>query len=151
MDDFAAKPGTPNMFGLVQGEVNAIQPFKRPLSSMTPTIVSRDGKFLPASARRLTHHHGCTQVVLNVLDFGMTVQQAVDRPRLHHQWRPDTLYLERGFSPDTRALLEQRGHRLQDITSVASVEAILIGPSPDGRVWLQGAQNGRSAGKAAGF
>ncbi len=153
MDDFAAKPGTPNMFGLVQGEVNAIQPFKRPLSSMTPTIVSRDGKLFlllgaPGGSRIIT---GVTQVLLNVLDFGMTVQQAVDQPRLHHQWRPDTLYLERGFSPDTRALLEQRGHRLQDITSVASVEAILIGPSPDGRVWLQGAQNGRSAGKAAGF
>lgn len=153
MDDFAAKPGTPNMFGLVQGEVNAIQPFKRPLSSMTPTIVSRDGMLFlllgaPGGSRIIT---GVTQVLLNVLDFGMTVQQAVDQPRLHHQWRPDTLYLERGFSPDTRALLEQRGHKLQDITTVASVEAILIGPSPDGRVWLQGARNGRSAGKAVGF
>ena len=153
MDDFAAKPGTPNMFGLVQGEVNAIAPFKRPLSSMTPTIVSREGKLFlvlgaPGGSRIIT---GVTQVLLNVIDFGMTVQQAVDQPRLHHQWRPDTLYLERGFSPDTRALLEQRGHKIEEIATVASVEAILVGPSPDGKVWLQGAQNGRSAGKAAGF
>lgn len=153
MDDFAAKPGTPNMFGLVQGEVNAIQPRKRPLSSMTPTIVSREGKLFmvlgaPGGSRIIT---GVTQVLLNVIDFGMTVQQAVDQPRLHHQWRPDVLSLERGFSPDTRALLEQRGHKLQDIATVASVEAVLAGPSADGKVWLQGAQNGRSAGKAAGY
>lgn len=153
MDDFAAKPGTPNMFGLVQGEVNAIQPRKRPLSSMTPTVVSREGKLFlvlgaPGGSRIIT---GVTQVLLNVIDFGMTVQQAVDQPRLHHQWRPDTLYLERGFSPDTRALLEQRGHKLQDTATVASVEAILVGPSADGKIWLQGAQNGRSAGKAAGY
>jgi gamma-glutamyltranspeptidase/glutathione hydrolase len=89
---------------------------------------------------------GVLQVMLNVLDFGMNVQQAVDQPRLHHQWKPDTLYVERGFSPDTRALLERRGHKLADTSSVASVEAIVIG---DG--WLQGAQNGRSAGKAAGY
>lgn len=153
MDDFAAKPGAPNMFGLVQGEANAVAPRKRPLSSMTPTIVTREGRLFmvlgaPGGARIIT---GVTQVLLNVIDFGMTVQQAVDQPRLHHQWRPDTLYLERGFSPDTRALLEQRGHNLQDAAAVASVEAVLLGPSPDGKVWLQGAQNGRSAGKAAGY
>jgi gamma-glutamyltranspeptidase/glutathione hydrolase len=148
MDDFAAKPGEPNMFGLVQGEVNAIAPRKRPLSSMTPTIVLREGKpYLvlgaPGGSRIIT---GVTQVALHVLDFGMTVQEAVDQPRLHHQWRPDKLQLEKGFSPDTRALLEKRGHSLETIASVGSVEAVLI----DGG-WLQGAQNGRSAGKAAGY
>ncbi len=153
MDDFAAKPGTPNMFGLVQGEVNAIKPGKRPLSSMTPTIVTRDGKLLmvlgaPGGSKIIT---GVTQVLLNVVDFGMTVQEAVDQPRLHHQWLPDTLLLESGFSPDTKALLEKRGHKLGETGSVGSVEAILAGPSRDGRVWLQGAQNGRSAGKAAGY
>lgn len=153
MDDFAAKPGTPNMFGLVQGEVNAIKPGKRPLSSMTPTIVTSEGKTFmvlgaPGGPRIIT---GVTQVVLNVIDFGMTVQEAVDQPRLHHQWLPDTLYLERGFSPDTKTLLEKRGHSLEEAGSVGSVEAILIGPSRDGRVWLQGARNGRSAGKAAGY
>lgn len=148
MDDFASQPGTPNMFGLVQGEANAIAPRKRPLSAMTPTIVSKGGKLFmvlgaPGGPRIIS---GVLQVMLNVLDFGMNVQQAVDQPRLHHQWRPDTLYLERGFSPDTRALLEKRGHRLENTSSVASVEAIVIG---DG--WLEGAQNGRSAGKAAGY
>lgn len=148
MDDFAAKPGEPNMFGLVQGEANAIAPKKRPLSSMTPTIVLRGGKpYLvagaPGGSRIIT---GVTQVVLNVIDFGMTVQEAVDQPRLHNQWKPDKLYLEKGFSPDTKAILERMGHRLEEISSVGSVEAILI----DGG-WLQGAQNGRSAGKAAGY
>ncbi len=148
MDDFAAQPGTPNMFGLVQGEPNAIAPGKRPLSAMTPTIVSKDGRLFmvlgaPGGPRIIS---GVLQVMLNVLDFGMDVQQAVDQPRLHHQWKPDTLYLERGFSPDTRALLEKRGHRLADTSSVASVEAIVIAGG-----WLQGAQNGRSAGKAAGY
>ncbi|MCL4841695.1 MAG: gamma-glutamyltransferase [Bryobacteraceae bacterium] len=153
MDDFAAKPGTPNMFGLVQGEVNAIEPGKRPLSSMTPTIVTREGKLFmvlgaPGGSRIIT---GVTQVLLNVIDFGMTVQQAVDQPRLHHQWQPDTLYLERGFSPDTRALLEGRGHRVEETGNVGSVEAIRVGTDAQGRVWLQGASNGRSAGKAAGY
>jgi len=148
MDDFAAKPGEPNMFGLVQGEVNAIAPQKRPLSSMTPTIVLKEGKLFmvlgaPGGSRIIT---GVTQVVLNVIDFGMNVQQAVDQPRFHHQWKPDKLSLELGFSPDTKALLEKRGHRLEEISSVASVEAIFVG---DG--WIQGAQNGRSSGKASGY
>jgi len=149
MDDFAAKPGEPNMYGLVQGEANAIQPGKRPLSAMTPTIVTKEGKLFmvvgaPGGSRIIT---GVTQVFLNVVDFGMTVQQAVDQPRFHHQWKPDRLYLERGFSPDTKLLLERRGHVLEEIASVASVEAILAGA--DG--YLHGAQNGRSSGKAAGY
>ncbi len=152
MDDFAAKPGEANMFGLVQGEANAIQPRKRPLSSMTPAIVLKDGELhmvlgAPGGSRIIS---GVTQVVLYVLDFGMNVQQAIDQPRLHHQWMPDKLYLERGFSPDTRALLEQRGHKVEEITSVASVEAILV-EKAGGRRWLAGAQNGRSAGKVAGY
>lgn len=148
MDDFSAKPGEPNMFGLVQGEANAIAPGKRPLSSMTPTIVLKDDRLFmalgaPGGSRIIT---GVTQVLLNVIDFGMTVQQAVDQPRFHHQWKPDKLLLERGFSPDTKALLEQRGHTLEETSSVASVEAILVGGG-----WLQGARNGRSSGKAAGY
>jgi gamma-glutamyltranspeptidase/glutathione hydrolase len=150
MDDFAAKPGTPNMFGLVQGESNAIQPGKRPLSSMTPTIVVRDGKpFLvlgaPGGSTIIT---AVLQVMLNVIDFGMNVQDAVDAPRVHHQWKPDQLELERGISPDTIALLRQRGHVINDSRPVvlARVEAILI----DGG-WLQGGQDGRGSGKAAGY
>jgi len=148
MDDFAAAPGKANMFGLIQGEANAIAPAKRPLSAMTPTIVTKNGRLAlvlgaPGGPRIIS---GVLQVMLNVLDFGMNVQQAVDQPRLHHQWMPDTLYLERGFSPDTRALLEKRGHKLADTSSVGSVEAIAVTGG-----WLEGAQNGRSAGKAAGY
>ncbi len=150
MDDFASKPGSPNMFGLVQGESNAIQPGKRPLSSMTPTIVLRDGKpFLvlgaPGGSTIIT---AVLQVMLNIFDFGMNVQDAVDAPRVHHQWKPDRLQLERGISPDTIALLRQRGHAVNDSRPVvlARIEAILI----DGG-WLQGGQDGRGAGKAAGY
>ncbi|MCC6394116.1 MAG: gamma-glutamyltransferase [Bryobacterales bacterium] len=149
MDDFAAKPGEPNMFGLVQGESNAIQPNKRPLSSMTPTILLKDGKLFmvagaPGGSRIIT---GVLQVILNVVDFGMNVQDAIDAPRFHHQWMPDKLYLERGFSPDTIALLKARGHTVDRISSVANVEAIVV--QPDG--WLAGGTDRRAHGKAAGF
>jgi gamma-glutamyltranspeptidase/glutathione hydrolase len=148
MDDFAAKPGEANMYGLIQGEANAIAPGKRPLSAMTPTIVSKDGRLFmalgaPGGPRII---NGVLQVLVNVIDFGLNVQRAVDQPRLHHQWKPDRLRLEPGFSPDTRALLELRGHVIEPISTVGSVEAIVVA---DG--WLQGAQNGRSAGKAAGY
>jgi gamma-glutamyltranspeptidase/glutathione hydrolase len=148
MDDFAAKPGEGNMFGLVQGEANAIQPGKRPLSSMTPTIVLRDGKLYmvvggPGGGRIIT---SVLQVMLNVFDFRMNVQDAVDRPRFHHQWQPDKITIEPGFSPDTIRLLEGRGHQVETISSVARIFAIVI----DGG-WIQGAADGRSYGKAEGY
>ena len=148
MDDFSAKPGEPNASGLVQGEANAIAPGKRPLSSMTPTIVVRDGRLFmvlgaPGGSRIIS---GVLQVLLNVVDFKMNIQDAVDRPRFHHQWKPDKLYMEEGFSPDTVALLSARGHRIAPASSVARVEAILI---DDG--WLAGATDGRGHGKAAGY
>jgi gamma-glutamyltranspeptidase/glutathione hydrolase len=151
MDDFASKPGTPNMFGLVQGEANAIQPGKRPLSSMTPTIVLKDGKLFmtagaPGGSRIST---AVLQVILNVLDFGMNVQDAIDAPRFHHQWQPDKLSLEPGISPDTVALLKSRGYEVDYAPGVvlAQVAAIVS----DGG-WLQGGSDGRSAmGKAAGY
>ncbi|MBS1827041.1 MAG: gamma-glutamyltransferase [Acidobacteria bacterium] len=149
MDDFSAKPGEPNMFGLVQGEANAIQPGKRPLSSMTPTIILKDGKLFmvvgaPGGSRIIT---GVLQVILNVIDFGMNAQDAVDAPRFHHQWQPDKLSLERGFSPDTIELLKSRGHTVDSISSVANVEAIVV--QKDG--WLSGGTDPRSHGKAAGY
>jgi gamma-glutamyltranspeptidase/glutathione hydrolase len=150
MDDFSVKPGVANMFGLVQGEVNAIAPGKRPLSSMTPTILTRDGRFFmavgaPGGARIIS---SVLQVILNVVDFGMNAQDAVDAPRFHHQWQPDTLYLERGVSPDTVKLLEQRGHRVEYSPGVvlARVEAIVRNGE-----WLEGGADGRAAGKAAGY
>jgi len=152
MDDFAAKPGSENMFHLIQGERNAIQPGKRPLSSMTPTILVRDGKFFmalgaPGGGRII---NGVLQVILNVVDFHMNPQDAVDWPRFHHQWMPDELYLERGISPDTAALLSAMGHKIASFEAsdpvVARVEAIL---NRDG--WLEGAADGRGDAKAEGY
>jgi gamma-glutamyltranspeptidase / glutathione hydrolase len=151
MDDFASKPGTANMFGLVQGEANAIQPGKRPLSSMTPTIVAKDGKLFmtvgaPGGSRIST---AVLQVILNVIDFGMNVQDAVDAPRMHHQWLPDKLSLERGVSPDTVALLKSRGY---DVDYNAGVVLAQVAAIVSDGGWLQGASDGRSAaGKAAGY
>jgi gamma-glutamyltranspeptidase / glutathione hydrolase len=149
MDDFAAKPGSPNMFGLVQGEANAIQPGKRPLSSMTPTIVTKEGKLFmvvggPGGGRIIT---SVLQTLTNVIDFGMNVRDAVDSPRFHHQWMPDVITLETGFSPDTIRLLQERGHKVEISSSVARIFAIVV--QPDG--WLSGAADGRSYGKAVGY
>src|SRR5919108_4140431 len=150
MDDFAAKPGTPNLFGLVQGEANSIAPGRRPLSSMVPTIVLRDSKpFLalgaPGGSRIIT---AVLQVMLNVMDFGMNVQDAVDFPRVHHQWKPDTLGIERGVSPDTIALLKKAGYNIEESKPIviARVEAVLLS---DG--WLQGGHDERGTGKAVGY
>ena len=151
MDDFASKPGEPNMFGLVQGEANSIGAGKRPVSSMVPTIILRDGKLFmtagaPGGSRIPT---AVLQVILNVLDFGMNVQDAVDAPRFHHQGLPDKLSLEPMISPDTVALLKARGYDVDYAPGVvlAQVAAIVS----DGG-WLQGASDGRSAaGKAAGY
>src|SRR6266851_2703277 len=137
MNDFAAKPGSPNLFGLVQGEANSIAPGRRPLSSMVPTIILKNGKpFLvlgaPGGSRIIT---AVLQVVLNVIDFGMNIQDAIDFPRIHHQWKPDRLDFERGISPDTLALLKKAGYPIEEAKPVviARVEGILI----DGG-WLQG-------------
>ena len=150
MDDFSAKPGTPNLFGLVQGEANSIAPGRRPLSSMVPTIVLKDGKpFLalgaPGGSMIIT---AVLQVMLNVMDFGMNVQDAIDFPRIHHQWKPDTLGIERGVSPDTIALLKNAGYSIEESKPIviARVEAILLS---DG--WLQGGHDERGTGKASGY
>ena len=130
MDDFTSKPGTPNMFGLVQGAVNAAAPGKTPLSSMSPTIVSKDGKPVmvigsPGGPRIITV---TLETILNVIDHGMTLQEAIDAPRLHHQWLPDTVYIERfAVSPDTRALLEQRGYHFTESAPWGVAEGIIAG------------------------
>ena len=148
MDDFAALPGKPNAYGLVQGEANAIQPRKRPLSSMTPTIVTRDGRLalVLGTPGGPTIINSVLQVFLNVVDFGMNVQDAVNAPRIHHQWMPDRLVMERGFSPDTIALLESRGHQVRVIGAIGEVAAIT---AHDG--WLDGAADPRTEGVAKGF
>jgi gamma-glutamyltranspeptidase/glutathione hydrolase len=152
MDDFAAKPGEENLFHLIQGEANAIQPGKRPLSSMTPTMLLRGGKLYlmlgaPGGSRII---NGVLNVILNVVDFHMNVQEAIDWPRVHHQWMPDQLYLEKGVSPDTIALLSAMGHKVAPYDArspaAARVDPILIDAG-----WLQGGSDGRASGKAAGY
>ncbi|RWC57041.1 gamma-glutamyltransferase [Mesorhizobium sp.] len=115
MDDFTQKPGVPNLYGLVQGEANAIQPKKTPLSSMSPTVVAKDGKpFMvigsPGGSRIITI---TLEAILNVIDHGMNIQEAIDAPRIHHQWLPDKVYVEPfGLSPDTEKLLAGMGYHL---------------------------------------
>ena len=147
MDDFAPKPGEANMFGLIQGEANAIQPHKTPLSSMTPTIVLKDGKpFLAlGSPGGPTIINTVLEVIVNVIDFGMNVQDAVDWPRFHHQWMPDVLAMEPGYSPDTVAILEQRGYTVKRINSQGECAAIRFDNG-----WLEGAADPRSEGTAEG-
>src|SRR6202035_2473907 len=115
MDDFSAKPGVPNADGLIQGAANEIGPGKRPLSSMTPTIVVRDGKvFLvlgsPGSSKIITT---VANVLTGVVDYGMNIQESVNAPRFHHQWLPDVLNVERGVSPDTVQVLQKMGYQVQ--------------------------------------
>src|SRR5437660_5579365 len=118
MDDFAAKPGTPNMFGLIQGERNAVAPRKRPLSAMTPTFVMRkDGSlwFTVGSPGGPTIINTVLDVITNVIDYNMNIQQAIDAPRIHHQWLPDELVYEPyGLAGDTQKALLARGHKLVD-------------------------------------
>ena len=128
MDDFSAKPGVANSFGLIGGEANAIEPGKRPLSSMTPTIVFKDGRpFLatgsPGGSRIITT---VLQVVSNVIDHNMNIGGATAVPRFHHQWRPDYLRLEPGFSADTRAILKKRGHVIKPSWPMGSTQSIML-------------------------
>jgi gamma-glutamyltranspeptidase / glutathione hydrolase len=130
MDDFTPNPGATNSYGLVQGDANAIAPGKAPRSSMTPTIVTRDDKPVlvlgtPGGARIITT---VLQTILNVVDFQMNIQEAVDAPRIHHQWLPDVTNIERyAVSPDTRRVLESMGHRLDDSPPANHVAAIIVG------------------------
>jgi gamma-glutamyltranspeptidase/glutathione hydrolase len=152
MDDFTSKPGTANMFGLVQGERNAIQPGKRPLSSMAPTIVTRGGKLFmvtgsPGGSRIITI---VLETLLDVMDYHMNVQQAVDAPRIHMQWLPDEIQYEpNAFSLPVRANLERMGYRLHEIPSWGSAQAIVADPRTG---TLYGGTDARHpAGLAAGY
>jgi gamma-glutamyltranspeptidase/glutathione hydrolase len=139
MDDFTAKPGAPNLFGLVQGAANAIAPGKRPLSSMTPTIVIEDGKPVlvvgtPGGSRIITT---VLEIIVNVLDHGMTLQEAVDAPRIHHQWLPDTLAAEPfALSADTTAALTHMGYHVVPLEvwgAGNAAEAVGVAPSDAAR------------------
>jgi len=160
MDDFTAKLGVPNIYGLVQGEANAIAPGKRPLSSMSPTIVSKEGKPVmvvgtPGGSRIIT---AVLHTIINVIDYGMNVQEAVDAPRFHQQWLPNPTNVETfAISPDTRKILESMGHVFAAPQPANHVAAILVGaPSlggkPVGKNRIYGANDPRrNSGLALGY
>ena len=132
MDDFSAKPGEPNMYGLVEGENNAIAPGKRPLSSMAPTIVTHDGKLLLVVGTPGGSHipTAVLQTMINLIDYRMTVTEAVSAPRIHAQWLPDKLFYEpNALSADTRAVLKAKGHELEEMEYWNHVAAILVNES----------------------
>lgn len=158
MDDFSSKPGVPNSDGLLQGEANSIGPGKRPLSSMTPTIVVRDGKpFLvlgsPGSSKIITT---VANVLMGVVDYGMNIQEAVNAPRFHNQWMPDVVNVEQWFSPDTVGALQKMGYKVvfglhedgDDSPYWSDAECIAIDPKTGERL---GASDGRNNGKAVGY
>jgi gamma-glutamyltranspeptidase/glutathione hydrolase len=131
MDDFSVKPGFPNMYGLVGGEANAVQPGRRMLSSMTPTIVEKDGRLLLVlgSPGGSTIPTTVFQVVVNVLDFGMNIVQAVDAGRFHHQWLPDWIsYEKNGIDSLALQRLGELGHLLKERSSLGSINAVMILP-----------------------
>jgi gamma-glutamyltranspeptidase/glutathione hydrolase len=151
MDDFTSKPGVPNLYGLIQGEANAIAPGKRPLSAMAPTIVLKDGKLVmvlgsPGGPRIITT---VANILMGVVDYGLDIQQAVNAPRFHHQWQPDEIYIEKtGISPDTIRLLQARGHKVNPQGYWSDGECIAVDPKTGD---LLGAPDGRNGGKAVGF
>lgn len=152
MDDFSAKPGTPNMFGLIGAEANSIAPGKRMLSSMTPTLVEKDGKLLmvvgtPGGSTIIT---SVLQTILNVAEFGMGMQEAVESPRFHHQWIPDLVNFEPGsFDDSLIQILKSRGYLINEANSpvIGKVDAILV--LPDGK--LEGGADPRGDDKAVGY
>jgi len=158
MDDFSSKPGVPNGDGLLQGEANAIGPGKRPLSSMTPTIVARDGKAVmvlgsPGSSKIITT---VANVLMGVVDYGMNIQEAVNAPRFHNQWMPDVVNVEKWSSPDTVNVLRQMGYNVEvglhygDYVAPywSDAECIAIDAKTGERL---GASDGRNSGKAVGY
>ncbi len=150
MDDFAAKQGVPNTYGLIQGPANAIAPGKRPLSAMTPTIVLKDGKLFlvlgsPGGPTIITT---VANILIGVVDFSLNIQEAVNAPRFHQQWLPDEIVVEDGLSPDTMNVLKSKGHKLKVDTLWGDGECIMIDPKTGERL---GASDKRNNGKAVGY
>jgi gamma-glutamyltranspeptidase / glutathione hydrolase len=150
MDDFSAQPGVANYFGLVGGEANAIAPGKRPLSSMAPTIVLKDGKPILSvgAAGGPTIISAAVNIVVNVVDLGMDAQRAIDQPRFHHQWKPDELEVERTMNPAVIADLKNRGHNVKTVGAIAVAQAVGLAPDFGG---FLGAADKRVDGTALGW
>lgn len=151
MDDFAPKPGAPNAYGLIQGEANAVTARKRPLSSMTPTIVLKDGKLLFAvgSPGGPTIINTVTQVIINIIDHGMNIQQAISWPRVHHQWMPDQIVYEPyGLVPDVMNRLKSMGHQFGNQRYMGDAEGVMIEIKTDVRL---GGSDPRLDGKSLGY
>ncbi|AUM72932.1 gamma-glutamyltransferase [Paracoccus jeotgali] len=147
MDDFSAKPGVPNAYGLIGGDANAVEPGKRPLSSMTPTIVNKDGKVWlvtgsPGGARIITT---VLQVIMNMIDHDMNVAEASTAARIHHQWLPDELRIEEGISLDTQRALQAKGHTISLDEVMGSTQSVMQDPESG---YLLGASDPRRAGAA---
>ena len=151
MDDFSSKPGSPNMFGLIQGDANAVAPNKRPLSAMTPTIVLKDGKLwlVMGSPGGPTIITTVANTLIGVADYGLDIQQAVNSPRFHEQWMPDRIMLERNrFSPDTIALLKEHGNTIS-FGGIGDGECIQVDLDSGRRLGASDARN--DTGKAVGY
>jgi gamma-glutamyltranspeptidase/glutathione hydrolase len=150
MDDFSAQPGVANYFGLVGAEANAIAPRKRPLSSMSPTIVLKEGRPILSvgAAGGPTIISQTLLAIIQTVDFGKTVDRALAQPRFHHQWKPDELKIERAIGADVLRELERRGHRVVAVDTIGAAQA--VGWTADGKSFL-GAHDPRVGGKAAGW
>lgn len=151
MDDFSSKPGEPNQFGLIGSEANKIEPGKRMLSSMSPTIILKNSKpfMIVGSPGGSTISTVVLQVILNVLDFGMDIQQAIDMPRIHHQWLPDVINYEKfGLSSDVIQSLQIKGHKMGELRTLGRCEGIMV--DFENQIFL-GATDPRGYGAAIGF
>lgn len=151
MDDFAAKPGVMNAYGLIGGDANAVQPGKRPLSSMSPTLVMKDGKVFmvtgsPGGSRIITT---VIQIIMNVIDHGMNVAEATIAPRIHHQWLPEVLRVEEGLSRDTVAGLEAKGHVVEVMDTMGSAQSIVV--DANNGLLLGGADTRQTSSAARGY
>ena len=133
MDDFSIKPGVPNLYGAVGGDANAIAPGKRMLSSMTPTLVLKDNKpfIVVGTPGGTTITTSVFQSIVNIVDFNMSAKDAVDKPKFHHQWLPDSVMIEKGFDEATAQQLKNMGYKLIELNGIGRTELIKI--LPDGK------------------
>lgn len=153
MDDFSIKPGVPNMYGAIGGDANAIAPHKRMLSSMTPTLVLKNNKpfMVVGTPGGTTIPTSVFQTIVNVIDFGMNADDAVNKPKFHHQWLPDEVTIEKGFSSQTKAQLEKMGYKCVDADAIGRTELIKVLYADGGEIKMEAAADKRGDDSAAGY